>query len=98
MIKKSFEMAESKLPFVEGAAIHGLPMFCGLNYQFWKIRMQIFIESIDKGIWDAIVNGPYNPKCVVKISRWTSLGVNRLMKKGEELNMIEMPRTSSLHL
>jgi len=28
--------------------------------------MQIFIESIDKGIWDAIVNGPYTPKCIVE--------------------------------
>jgi len=27
---------------------------------------QIVIESIDKGIWDAIVNGPYTPKCVVE--------------------------------
>jgi len=59
-------MAESKLPFSEGASIHRPPMFCGLNYQFWKIRMQIFIESIDKGIWDAIVNGPYTPKCVAE--------------------------------
>ena len=59
-------MAESKLPFAEGLSIHRPPMFCGLNYQFWKIRMQIFIESIDKGIWDAIVNGPYTPKCVVE--------------------------------
>ena len=59
-------MAESKLPFAEGASIHRLPMFYGLNYQFWKIRMQIFIESINKGIWDAIVNGPYTPKYVVE--------------------------------
>jgi len=42
-------MAESKLPFAEGASIHRPPTFCGLNYQFWKIRLQIFIESIDKG-------------------------------------------------
>jgi len=28
--------------------------------------MQIFIESIDKGIWDAIVNGLYIPKCLVE--------------------------------
>jgi len=41
-------------------------MLCGLNYQFWKIRMQIFIESIEKGICDAIVNGPYTPKCVIE--------------------------------
>jgi len=59
-------MVESKLPFAKGASIHRPPMFYGLNYQFWKIRMQIFIESIDKGIWDAIVNGIYTPKCVVE--------------------------------
>ena len=59
-------MAESKLPFAEGASIHRPPMFCDLNYQFWKIRMQTFIESIDKGIWDTIINGPYTPKCVVE--------------------------------
>jgi len=53
-------------PFVESASIHKPPMFCGLNYQFWKIRMQIFIESIDKGIWYAITNGPYTPECLVE--------------------------------
>jgi len=60
--KKSFEMAENKLPFAEGASIHRPPMFCCLNYPFWKIRMQIFTESIDKRILDAIVNRPYTPK------------------------------------
>jgi len=30
--KKSFEMAESKLPFAEGASIDRPPMLCGLNY------------------------------------------------------------------
>ena len=40
-------------------------MFCGLNYQFWKVRMRIFIESIDRGVRDAIVNGPYVPKMLI---------------------------------
>jgi len=66
LIKKSLEIAENKLLFTEGASIHTPLMFCGLNYQFWKIRMQIFIESTDKGILDAIVNGPYTPKCLVE--------------------------------
>jgi len=52
-------MAENKLPFAEGAFVHRPPMFCRVNYQFWKVRMKIFIESIDRGIWNAIVNGPY---------------------------------------
>jgi len=58
-------MAENKLPFGEGASIHKPPMFSGVNYQFWKIRMKIFIESIYQWIWDAIINGPYTPKHIV---------------------------------
>ena len=54
-------MAE-KLPFGKGASINRSPLFCGLNYQFWKVRMKIFVESIDRGIWDAIGNGPFIPK------------------------------------
>jgi len=40
-------MVENKLPFAEGVSIHRPPMFSGINYQFWKIRMKIFIESIN---------------------------------------------------
>ena len=54
-------MAE-KLPFREGASINRPPLFWGFNYQFWKVRMKIFVESLDKGIWDAIENGPFIPK------------------------------------
>jgi len=54
-------MAE-KLPFGEGASINRPLLFYGLNYQFWKVRMKIFVESIDKGIWDAIENGHFIPK------------------------------------
>jgi len=38
-------MAKNKLHFDEYASIHRPPIFSGINYQFWKIRMQIFIES-----------------------------------------------------
>jgi len=58
-------MAENKLPFAEGASIHRPPMFLEVNYQFWKVRMKIIIESTDCGIWNAIVNGPYIPMSVV---------------------------------
>jgi len=58
-------MAEGKLPFGEGVSINRPPLFSGVNYQFWKIQMKIFIESLDRGIWDAIVNDPYVPKTVI---------------------------------
>ena len=50
-----------KLPFGEGASINRPPLFCGVNYQFWKVRMKIFVKSIDKCIWNAIKNGPFIP-------------------------------------
>jgi len=58
-------MAGNKLPFAEGASIHKPPMFSRVNYQFWKVRMKVFIESIDRGISNAIVNGPYITMSVV---------------------------------
>jgi len=50
-----------KLPFGEGASINKPPLFCGVNYQFWKVRMKIFVEFIDKGIWNEIKNGHFIP-------------------------------------
>ena len=32
------------LPFGEGDSINRSPLFCGVNYQFWKVRMEIFVE------------------------------------------------------
>ena len=56
-----FLMAE-KLPFGEGASRNRPPLLCGLNWKFWKVRTKIFVESLDKGIWDAIENDPFIPK------------------------------------
>jgi len=41
-------------------------MFSGMNYAFWKIRMKIFMESIDFGIWEAVIDGPFVPMQVIK--------------------------------
>ena len=52
--------------FAEGSSINRPPMFSGMNYAFWKIRMKVFMESIDSFIWEAVVHGPYVPMQVVK--------------------------------
>jgi len=54
-------MAE-KLLFGEGASTNKPPLFYGLNYEFLKVRMNFFVESIDRVIWDAITNIPFIPK------------------------------------
>jgi len=59
-------MSEFKMPFAKGASINRPPMFGGFNYAFWKIRMKFFMESIDMGICDAVVSGPFIPMQVVK--------------------------------
>jgi len=61
--------------------------------------MKIFVESIDKGIWDAIVNGPFVPKFEKKMMfSLKNHGPNGLRVKVKELNMIALLRTSSLLL
>ena len=50
------------MPFKEGASINRPPLLCGVNYQFWKVKMKIFMDSIDKGIWETIENGPFIPQ------------------------------------
>jgi len=55
-------MMANKMPSGEGASINRPPLFCGVNYQFWKVIMKIVIHSTDKGIWESIENGPFVPQ------------------------------------
>ncbi|KAL2347698.1 hypothetical protein Fmac_001698 [Flemingia macrophylla] len=48
-------MANNQLPFAEGAFINRPHLFCGDNYSFWKVRMKIFMESVHRSIWQAVV-------------------------------------------
>jgi len=50
---------DEKLPFGEGVSINRPPLLYGVNYQFWKVIMNFFVESIDRRIWDVIINGPF---------------------------------------
>jgi len=58
-------MFEFKVFFAEGSSINRPPMFSGMNYAFRKIRMKIFMESINFGIWEAVVDGPFVPMQVI---------------------------------
>ena len=45
----------SKFSFGEDASLNRPPLFCRENYQLC-IRMKIFVDSIDRKIWDVITN------------------------------------------
>ena len=57
-------MASSNPLFPEGNSIHRPSIFNGEGYHYWKTRMQIFIEAIDRNIWEAIEIGPHIPTVV----------------------------------
>lgn len=48
--------------FNEGNALNRPPLFDGSNFNIWKKRMTIFIQSYDIEIWKVIVLGPKIPK------------------------------------
>ena len=35
---------------------HGLPLFDGHNYDFWSIRMKLFLQSQGVYVWQAVLN------------------------------------------
>ena len=71
--------------FGEGSSVSRPPMFNGINYASWKIRMKIFMESIDSFIWEVVVHGPYVPMQVVKDEE--------VVKPRSEWNEIEKKKT-----
>ncbi|GAV85125.1 DUF4219 domain-containing protein [Cephalotus follicularis] len=40
------------------------PFFDGNNYNHWKAKMNIFIQSLDYNLWDLIINGPDLPTSI----------------------------------
>jgi len=74
-----WKMVGQNQTFAEGASINRPLLFTGENYPFWKVMRQIFLESFDRGIWDAVLNGPFVPVNIVNdvqepkpFSQWTA--------------------------
>ena len=51
-------MGSKQITFKEGASLNRPPLFEGEHFMFWQKRMKIFIQSIDLGAWNSIVNDP----------------------------------------
>jgi len=83
-----------KLPFREGASINMPPLFCGLNYQFWKVRMKIFVESLIKGFGMQFKMALLFLNLKRKVFLSKNLGTNGLMQKIKRPSLIALPRIS----
>ena len=38
------------------------PLFDGINYAYWKVRMKAFLQSLDEKVWQAVEIGWTKPK------------------------------------
>ena len=47
----------------QGAYNRG-PIFNGENYDYWKECMIVHIQSVNMDVWDAVVNGRFQPQVV----------------------------------
>ena len=45
----------------EGHATNRPPLFNGSHYRYWKIRMQVFLESQSLDVWSIIEEGYHDP-------------------------------------
>ncbi|KAL2330583.1 hypothetical protein Fmac_018164 [Flemingia macrophylla] len=88
-------MASNQLPFAEGASINRPPLFCGENYAFWKVRMKIFMESVHRSIWQAMVTDYKVPTKIVngkevekQFEDWDQNEVRRAENDAKALNII----------
>ena len=37
------------------------PLFDGTNYVYWKVRMKVFLQSLDEKVWQAMEIGWTKP-------------------------------------
>jgi cell division protein FtsB/Arc/MetJ-type ribon-helix-helix transcriptional regulator len=61
---------------VEGSSITRPPFFDGSNYNSWKVKMRLFLQSLDYELWYVVEDGPFIP------TKTDESGVS-LKKKGE---------------
>ena len=51
--------------FRDGGRNNKPPCFVGENYNFWKIRMQAFLEAQGEEIWEPLEKGTFIPTTVI---------------------------------
>ena len=57
----SFKMSFQNHMYKEETSLNLPPLFEGDNYPFRKVRMEIFLQTLDFGVCDAVLNGSYIP-------------------------------------
>ena len=80
------------------------PLFDGTNYAYWKVRMRVFLQSLDEKVWQAVEIGWTKPmeasadwdEAKVKAANFNSRALNALFGAvtNEELKKISFTETA----
>ena len=83
-----------KLPFGEGGSINRPPLFCGLNYQFWKVRMKSLLNLLTREFGMQLTIALLFQNLKKMDLPLKNLGLNGLILKTRSPNLIVLLRTS----
>ena len=80
------------------------PLFDGINYAYWKVRMRAFLQSLDEKVWQAVEIGQIKPKeasadwdeAKIKAANFNSRALNALFSAvtNEEFKKISSTETA----
>ena len=80
------------------------PLFNGINYAYWKVRMRAFLQSLDEKVWQVVKIGWTKPKEVppnwdeaeIKAANFNSRALNALFSAvtNEEFKKISSTKTA----
>ena len=80
------------------------PLFDGINYVYWKVRMKTFLQSLDEKVWQAVEIGWTKPKeapadwddAKIKAANFNSRALNALFSAvtNEEFKKISSTKTT----
>ena len=80
------------------------PLFDGTNYAYWKVRIRVFLQSLDEKVWQAVEIGWTKPKEVptnwddakIKAANFNSRALNALFNAvtNEEFKKISSTETA----
>ena len=81
-----------------------IPLFDGINYAYWKVRMRVFLQSLDEKVWQAIEIGQTKPNeapadqddVKIKAGNFNSRALNTLFSAvtNEEFKKISSTKTT----
>ena len=87
-----------------GRSLNIPPLFDGINYAYWKVRMRAFLQSLDEKVWQAVEIGWTKPKeapadwddAKIKAENFNSRALNALFSvvTNEEFKKISSTETT----